>query len=320
MDKNFTGYSQKDIYNFLSNDFAEWHLNLVNTDECEINSETKDDEKILNKDVFGFISEAISFFVVGVRAVNCGMWYMPILVSLESTCNITKNLNEYFLQIKDKRGLTYQFIYTNRSYERRECTVHEGWKINTVSGCFVCFGQNSMYHLQEKDLFHQKLLTAWSISTIQHEMNEDRFIPSTNPFEQVEDYNTFNEHKIQHVKDYNTFYEHQTGLYFFRQNVSNYKSLDELVAAAPVPQWYRPALKKLIIMESGLANVFKTIKTLEQTKVSQISGPILLQFKRLLNIDDGDTNNVIGIELDKFLEKNFLRMGKYVKKSNQFRF
>jgi len=305
MDKNFIGYSQKDIYNFLSNDFAEWHLNLVNTDECEINSETKE-EKILNKDVFGFISEAISFFVVGVRAANCGMWYMPILVSLESTCNITKNLNEYFLQIKDKRGLTYQFIYTNRSYEGRECTVYEGWKINKVSYCFVCLGQNSVYHLQEKNPSHQRRWTEWTNSTVQHERGEDRFIPSTNPF--------------QHVEDYNTFYKHETGLAFFQQNVSNYKSLDELVASAPVPQWHRPVLKRLIIMESGLANVFKTIKTLEQTKVSKISGPILLQFKRLLNIDDGDTNNVIGIELNKFLEKKFLRMGKYVKKSNRFRF
>ena len=326
MDKDFTGDSQNKIYNFLSNDFAEWHHNLDNTDKGETNSETKE-EKILNKDVFGFISEAISFFVVGAEAANSGMWFMPRLISLVSTCNITKNQNEYFLEIYDKKGLPYQFIYTNRSYEGRECTVHEGWKINTVSGCFVCFGQNSVYHLQEKDPFHQKLLTAWSISTIQHKMNEDRFIPSTNPFEQVEDYNTFDEHKIQHVKDYNMFYEHQTGLYFFRQNVSNsnYKSLDALVAAAPVPQWHRPALKKLIIMESGLANIFITIKALRQTKkVGLISDHLLTTFKGLLGInmfsDDGK-NNIIGIELDNFLKKPFLCKVKNVhQKSSKLRF
>ena len=313
MDKDFTGDSQNKIYNFLTNDFAEWHLNLDNTDKCETNGETKDDEKILNKDVFGFISEAISFFVVGVRAANSGMWFMPDVISLVSTCNITKNLNEYFLKIYDKEGVPYKFIYTNRSYDRRGCTVHEGWKISLFSYYFVCLGQNSEYHLEEKNPFHQKLLTAWSISTIQHEMNEDRFIPSTNPFEQVEDYNTFDAHKIQHVKDYNMFYEHQTGLYFFRQNVSNsnYKSLDELVAAAPVPQWHRPALKKLIIMESGLANIFKTIKALRQTKeVGLISRHLLTTFKGLLGINmelnDGK-NNIIGIELDNFLKKPFFR-------------
>tara|TARA_B110000858_G_scaffold144873_1_gene164505 strand:+ start:252 stop:1190 length:939 start_codon:yes stop_codon:yes gene_type:complete len=312
MDKDFTGYSQKDIYNFLSNDFAEWHLNLVNTDECEINSETKDDEKILNKDVFGFISEAISFFVVGVRAANCGMWYMPILVSLESTCNITKNLNEYFLQIKDKRGLTYQFIYTNRSYRGRGCIVYEGWKINKVSYCFVCLGQNNVYHLQEKNPSHQRRWTEWTNSTVQHERGEDRFIPSTNPF--------------QHVEDYNTFYKHETGLAFFQQNVSNsnYKSLDELVAAAPVPQWHRPALKKLIIMESGLANIFITIKALRQTKkVGLISDHLLPTFKGLLGInmfsDDGK-NNIIGIELDNFLKKPFLRKVNVHQKSSELRF
>jgi len=265
-------------------------------------------------------------FVMGVRAANSGMWFMPRLISLVSTCNITKNLNKYFLKIKDKRGLTYQFIYTNRSYEGRECTVYEGWKINKVSYCFVCLGQNSVvYHLQEKDPFHQKLLTAWSISIIQHEMNEDRFIPSTNPFEQVEDYNTFDAHKIQHVKDYNMFYEHQTGLYFFRQNVSNsnYKNLDELVAAAPVPQWHRPALKKLIIIESGLANIFITIKALRQTKkIGLISHHLLPTFKGLLGINmfsDGK-NNIIGIELDNFLKKPFLRKVNVHQKSSKLRF